>query len=133
MPTVKKKPQAKSFDIRKYQVDENIQTRVIEIEGDSFEVQVKYLSWFKRNEIMSRCLKIEPGGTTNFDGAVNVREVLKVIIVGAPWGQTTDGFLISINTKLGEALEALVAEMGTPVEELDSEETKKELTDTLED
>ena len=62
-----------------------------------------------------------------------MREVLKVIIVGAPWGQTTDGFLISINTKLGEALEALVAEMGTPVEELDSEETKKELTDTLED
>ena len=52
--------------------------------------------------------------------------------MGAPWGKTTDGFLISINTKLGEALEALVAEMGTPVEELDSEETKKELTDTSE-
>ena len=129
MPTVKKKPQAKSFDITKYQVDENIQTRVIEIDGDSFEIQAKYLSWFKRNEIMSKCLRISATGETNFDGALYVREVLKVIIVGAPWGQTTDGFLISINTKLGEALEAVVAEMGTPVEELDPEETKKGLTD----
>ena len=132
MTTVKKKPQAKSFDIKRYQVDENIQTRVIEIEDDSFEVQVKYLSWFKRNEIMSKCLRISATGDSNFDGALYVREVLKEIIVGAPWGKTTDGFLISINTKLGEALEALVAEMATPVEELDSEETKKELTDTSE-
>ena len=47
-------------------------------------------------------------------------------------GENYGRVLISINTKLGEALEALVAEMGTPVEELDSEETKKELTDTSE-
>jgi hypothetical protein len=132
MPTVKKKPQAKSFDIKKYQVDENIQTRIIEIDDDSFEIQAKYLSWFKRNEIMSKCLKISTSGDTNFDGALYVREVLKEIVVGAPWGKTTDGFLISINTKLGEALESIVAEMGTPVEEIDPEETKKELTDTPE-
>ena len=35
-------------------------------------------------------------------------EVLKEIIVEAPWGKTTDEFLISINQELGSALEKLV-------------------------
>ena len=126
MTTVQDKPSKKSFDITKYQISPEGKTKTIEVEGDSFEVKVKPLSWFKRNELMSRCMALVPGGESKFDGALFVREVLKEIIVEAPWGRTTDAFLISINTALGTALEQLVASEAMVDEEVNPEETKKE-------
>jgi len=75
-------------------------------------------------------MKISADGS-NFDGALYVREVLKEIIVSAPWGKTTDGFLLSINTELGEALENLVnANDSEDIDEVESEEIKKDSIDT---
>ena len=37
-----------------------------------------------------------------------MRSCLKEIIVNAPWGRTTESFLISIDARLGAALEAIV-------------------------
>lgn len=126
MATVKDKPSNKSFDITKYQISQEGVTKTIDVAGDSFEVKVKPLSWFKRNELMSRCMALVPGGESKFDGALFVREVLKEIIVDAPWGRTTDGFLISINTALGTALEQLVASESMVDAEVKPEEIKKD-------
>jgi|TARA_R110000824_G_scaffold396046_2_gene597262 hypothetical protein len=125
MATVKKKPVTKSFDLSKYQVSDGTITKVIEVGEDSFEVRVKELSWFQRNTLMSKCMQIKGNAESSFDGALYVREVLKQIIVEAPWGKTTDLFLTSINNELGQALETLVASMSGDSEELSLEETKK--------
>ena len=125
MATVKKKPVTKSFDLSKYQVSDGTITKVIEVGEDSFEVRVKELSWFQRNTLMSKCMQIKGNAESSFDGALYVREVLKQIIVEAPWGKTTDLFLTSINNELGQALETLVASMSGDSEELGLEETKK--------
>tara|TARA_R110000796_G_scaffold70706_1_gene160575 strand:- start:211 stop:591 length:381 start_codon:yes stop_codon:yes gene_type:complete len=125
MATVKKKPVTKSFDLSKYQVSDGTITKVIEVGEDSFDVRVKELSWFQRNTLMSKCMQIKGNAESSFDGALYVREVLKQIIVEAPWGKTTDLFLTSINNELGQALETLVASMSGDSEELSLEETKK--------
>ena len=70
-------------------------------------------------------MQIKGNAESSFDGALYVREVLKQIIVEAPWGKTTDLFLTSINNELGQALETLVASMSGDSEELSLEETKK--------
>jgi len=45
----------------------------------------------------------------NWDKSIkSFKECLKAMIVSAPWGETNDTFLISINDELGKALEALV-------------------------
>ena len=65
------------------------------------------------------------GGETKFEGSKYVKEVLKEIVTDAPWGKTTDAFLMSINSELGQALEAIVpkAFMG---DELDMDSVKKD-------
>jgi hypothetical protein len=126
MATVKKKPVKKSFDLRKYQVSDKTITKVVDLGDDSFEVRIQPLSWFQRNTLMSKCMQIKGNAESTFDGALYVREVLKVIIIEAPWGKTTDLFLTSIDTRLGQALENLVAAMSGGDEELSLDETKKE-------
>jgi hypothetical protein len=125
MATVKDKPAAKSFNLSKYQISDKSVTRVIDLGDDSFEVRVKELSWFQRNTLMSRCMQIKGNSESTFDGALFVREVLKEIIVEAPWGKTTDLFLTSIDSRLGQALETLVSSMSGGSEELSLDETKK--------
>ena len=76
---------------------------------------------------MSKCMVLRPDADSTFDGALYVREVLKQIVVEAPWGVTNDLFLLSIDTRLGQALETLVQSMSEASnEELSLEETKKE-------
>ena len=49
------------------------------------------------------------------------------MIVEAPWGRTTEAFLLSIDERLGNALEKLVpAAFTNDGEELEPEEIKKE-------
>jgi hypothetical protein len=71
-------------------------------------------------------MKIKGNSESTFDGALYVREVLKLIIIEAPWGKTNDLFLTSIDIRLGQALETLVATMSGDSEELSLDETKKE-------
>ena len=97
-----------SFDINKYRISSVTETRTLSIDGTSFDVQVKPLSWSMRNQILSKSLKWDTNGSTVFDGDAYVRECLKEIIVDAPWGRTTESFLISIDHRLGGLLETLV-------------------------
>ena len=99
-----------AFDYNKYMVGTNIRTETVKIEGtdEEFTVKVKPLSWSKKNQLVSRYVKWSEEGVSSFDGDGYVRECLKEMIVESPWGKTTETFLISIDNRLGSALEALV-------------------------
>ena len=102
--------QSKAFDHNKYTIEPTVERKkvIIEQTGDEFEVSVKTLSWSRRNQLVSRCLKVTNDGQSSFDGDKYIRECLKEIIVEAPWGPTTEAFLVSIDDRLGTALEKIV-------------------------
>ena len=119
--------EAKIFDISKYQVSTNIQEKTIKIDatGDEFTIKVKPVSWSRRNKIMSESVEFSSGGDqTAFDGDKFMRACLREMIVEAPWGRTTETFLLSIDARLGSALEKLVPQMTG--EEDSPEEIKKD-------
>ena len=100
-----------TFDLSKYQVSTTAKKQSITIAetGDTLEVSIKQLTWSRRNQLMSECLKwTVDGNSSGFDAEKYVRECLKEMIVDAPWGKTTEVFLVSIDARLGSALEALV-------------------------
>ena len=98
------------FDVQKYTVGNQPRQMTLYIGEDSDElnITVKDMSWSKRNRIMSNCLTWDSSGNTSFDGDAYVRLCLKEMILDAPWGKTTETFLIRITDELGQALEQLV-------------------------
>ena len=72
-------------------------------------------------------MKWDTNGGTVFDGDAYVRECLKEIIVEAPWGRTTESFLISIDHRLGGLLETLVPKAFDEEDGVDIEKIKKVL------
>ena len=96
------------FDFNKYRVANKTEIKTLEIDDTSFNVTIKPLSWSRRNQILSRAMAWDSDGGTKFDGDVYVRECLKEMIIDAPWGKTSELFLISIDARLGTVLEALV-------------------------
>lgn len=104
----KKATTGKQFDVSKYTVSSSTETKTLYIDGTSFDVVVKPLSWSTRNRILSKSLQFDVGGQTGFDGDFYVRECLKEMLIDAPWGRTTETFLISIDHRLGTVLEELV-------------------------
>ena len=105
----------------KYQITDSsrVETVTIEETGDTFEVTIKPLSWARKNKLLSEHLKWDNEGNTAFQSAEYVRASLREMIVDAPWGKTTESFLISIDSRLGNALEALV-----PKAFIDDDETE---------
>ena len=106
----KTKTPKKQFNFSEYQIAATPEAKTVEIEdtGDTFEVKVKPLSWSRRNQILSSSLKWSDSGNTNFDGDAYVRACLKEMVIEAPWGATSEAFLMSIDERLGNALETLV-------------------------
>jgi len=102
--------QSKGFDISLYQVDlkEKIVPITIEDTGDTFEITMKDLGWSKKLQLVSSCMIFEDSGRSRFDGNRYVKECLKEMIIEAPWGKTTEAFLLTIDERLGTALELLV-------------------------
>ena len=98
------------FNIADYMLSSDVETRILTVPetGDEFEVQLKPMSWSKRNKLVSKCLSWDDSGTVEFDGDIYVRGCLKEMIVNAPWGTTTESFLLGIDTRLGAVLEGLV-------------------------
>ena len=117
--------QAPKFDVNKYKISSTPEKRTLSIDGTEFEVTVKNLSWSFRNQILSKSLKWDGSGNTVFDGDAYVRECLKEMIVEAPWGRTTESFLVSIDSRLGSVLEALVPKAFEDNEETDIDTIKK--------
>tara|TARA_R110002020_G_scaffold191477_2_gene391305 strand:- start:830 stop:1207 length:378 start_codon:yes stop_codon:yes gene_type:complete len=116
------------FDLGKYQINVQPKTVTVKIEGtgDEFDVTVKQLPWARRNSLISSCIAWDANGGTNFSGDTYVRECLKEMIVDAPWGKTTEAFLLSIDERLGTALEQLVPQAFNGEGGANPEEIKKE-------
>jgi hypothetical protein len=108
--TKQSKDQEQTFDITKYQItpESKVHTVVIPETGDEFEIKIKQLAWTRRNQLVSKCLEWGKNGESSFNGDLYIRECLKEMVVEAPWGRTTEAFLISIDERLGTALEGLV-------------------------
>ena len=117
-----------NFDVDKYRVGSSnkVETVIIEETGDTFEVTVKPLSWAKRNQLISEHMSWDSNGNTSFQAAEYVRACLREMIIEAPWGKTTEAFLISIDHRLGTALESLVPQAFGTEGGVDLDETKKE-------
>ena len=122
------KASVEKFDVSKYQLQGGTRKLTVTIEDtdEEFELTVKQLSWSKRNQLISKCLEWGQGGTTSFNGDTYVRECLKEMIVEAPWGRTTEAFLVSIDERLGGALESLVPKAFGTEEGVDHNQVKKE-------
>lgn len=99
-----------TFNLEDYRIKRAPEKKTILIEetGVSFEISINELSWSKRNQLMAKCMKFDSKGNTNFEADAYVRAYLKELIVDAPWGATTESFLLSIDTRLGGAIEKLV-------------------------
>ena len=99
-----------TFDFKNYIIEKTPEKRVVKIPdtGDEFEITIKDLSWSKRNQLLSKALQFNQAGETKFSADMYVRECLKEMIVEAPWGNTTECFLLQIDNRLGAALESLV-------------------------
>lgn len=111
---------AVNFNIDKYKIKGENQNFTIKIKDDQFDVTVKPMTWKSKNDLVAKCMTFEPTGASSFDSGKYVKEVLKYIIVDAPWGNTTDEFLDSINSELGAALEQLVpSAMDTNLSDVD--------------
>ena len=119
---------SKGFSLEKYQVQQATKQIPVVIEGtgDEFEVTVKQLSWSKRNKLISKSIEWTTDGDSRFDGDMFVRESLKEMIIDAPWGKTTEGFLMSIDSRLGLALENAVPNAFGDAKQEDTDYLKKE-------
>ena len=96
------------FNLDKYKIKSENQTYTIQVQDDEFDVVVKPVTWQLKNELVAKCMSFSSDGSSSFDSGIYIKEVLKAIIVEAPWGKTTDEFLNSISSDLGTALEQLV-------------------------
>jgi len=106
-------PAQKSFDLSRYKARNETTDMVIKIGSDpSFIVTVKQLPWFEKSEITSSCMNFSSEGEPELNTGLYLQEVLKRIVVDAPWEYAdkpiTDEFLKEINGELGQALEQLV-------------------------
>ena len=128
MTTQKSKANVNTFNLSKYQIESSTKSVPIKIEetGDEFNITVKQLSWSKRNQLISKALQFNQAGSSSFDGDLYVRECLKAMIVDAPWGRTTEALLVSIDSRLGTALEAIVPKAFGDDTTIDPNALKKE-------
>ena len=128
MATTSKTKDASAFDVSKYTVATEAVTQTVTIEetGDSFEVKVKPVSWAKRNQLLAKHMSWAADGSTSFNVAEYVRECLTEMVIEAPWGKTTESFLISIDSRLGAALEQIVPQAFSNASQGDVDNVKKE-------
>ena len=118
------------FDFTKYTLSRAVEKKTLTIaeSDETFEVTVRPMSWAKKNQLISGSLTFGSEGTTGFDGDSYVRNCLKEVLVDAPWGRTTEAFLLTIDDRLGSALESLVPKAfgGEEANSVDLDTVKKE-------
>ena len=105
---------AQPFDVSKYQTKGATSEMEVSINEDKFIMTTRQLPWFEKSDITTKCMSFDTKtGQPELNTGLYLREVLKRIVVDAPWfvnGVTaiTDEFLDSIDGALGTALEQLV-------------------------
>ena len=102
-------PAQKSFDVSKYTISSTDRDVVdVKVGEDTFKVEIKPLTWFRKNQLITQSMTFSANGETKFEASKYIKEVLKEIITDAPWGKTDDMFLAKVNLTLGQALEQIV-------------------------
>ena len=76
-----------NFNIEKYKIKTENQSFTIKIKDDEFDVVVRSMTWKSKNDLVAKCMTFESTGASSFDSGKYVKEVLKYIIVEAPWGE----------------------------------------------
>lgn len=110
----KKVVAAQPFDVSKYQTKGETTEMEVTINEDKFTITVRQLPWFEKSDITTKCMTFDrESGDPELNSGLYLREVLKRIVVDAPWftdevTSVTDEFLDSIDSTLGSALEQLV-------------------------
>jgi hypothetical protein len=105
----KETSEAKPFEVSNYQITAELEEHKLTIEatGETFTVKTRPMSWSRKTKLMTDCVKFGDAGTA-FDADAFMRASLRELIVEAPWGRTTEAFLLSIDSRLGATLETLV-------------------------
>jgi hypothetical protein len=98
----------KAIDWKQFVVSKK--TKKVElIVGDGMIViEIRDVPWSLRNQLMTNSMGWDENGKTFWDTNTYNKECLKYMITKAPWGATSEAFLLSIDGELGAALEALV-------------------------
>jgi hypothetical protein len=108
---------------------ENKDCNIHDASVEDVELKVVGIPWAKLNYVKSQCVSFdESNKKTTFDGQHYINECLKLMITEAPWGETSETFLLTVEKCLGDELEKLVpsAESSSTTDE-DFSRTKKEL------
>ncbi|MDP3917299.1 MAG: hypothetical protein Q8Q42_03360 [Nanoarchaeota archaeon] len=99
----------------KYLVSREPRDIILNVENEQLNLKVRDIPRARKNQIISQSVRYDTEGNTHFDGDFYLRECLKYMVVDAPWGQTTDVFLLQLkdvqdgnSNPLADALEALV-------------------------
>ena len=109
----------KTFDISKYQVKTEPETKTIKLsDGVEFDILVQELTWKKRNQYLIAASSMDAAGEGVFNGPEFAELCLIEMIKEASWGATTRSFFAQINSDLGDALTTLVP---LPLEEDNSD------------
>ena len=77
----------KVFDFNKYKVSNSTSVETLSVDGTEFEVTLKPLTWSKKNQFLSKCMKWDSDGNTVFDGDAYVRLALQRNDCPCPLGQ----------------------------------------------
>ena len=98
----------KVFDVANYQLVNASRDMILRLgDGTEIDLTIKDLGWKRRNSILAdSTVSIGENAAINID--IYISSCLKEMIVTAPWGKTTDTFLMSINDELGDALATIV-------------------------
>jgi len=80
----------------------------LEFEGVKISIEIKPLSWSRKNQILSGCFTYGNDSQMKFNFDKYIKDMLCAMIVKAPWGETTHIFLSKIKPEFGAMLEKLV-------------------------
>jgi hypothetical protein len=85
--------------------------KILQYEGIEIPVTVRELSWMEKTKILEETVVFE-NNKQKFLIGTYFREILKKIIVKAPWGKTDEIFFSRLSDSFGTVLQSLVPKPG---------------------
>lgn len=92
----------------KWRMEQSPREITFTYKGEEVTIQVKPMTWSKKNQILSNSMSYSSDGEVKFNWDRFNKECLTYMIVQAPWGKTDNMFLTSIDDELGNQLQRLI-------------------------
>ena len=84
------------FDIKDYQVT-GAEEKTLTVDGKELKLTIRTVPWPLMNDFVADAFRVTVEDQAgHFDNGLYQRECLKYMLVEAPWGRTTDTFLLSL-------------------------------------